>query len=268
MSNIQVYQRSSELERITKAKESIKIKHSDTNELKGIVFESFTHAVKISGDAIAPEALGSHIQLVYELVMNDYSYLGAHELKIISEKGAYGAFGQNFGINPKTFKQWIDAYLQSHEVRKAKEIIEERERQKQKIKRLVDCANPDEYYDYLCSQGYQRELTWDERDFKISYSLKKEFERHKVGDIVADPQNIYYNFMVDVKDLVSFSKEEKDEAYSQVVAGNIIIKANNKIDEQLNKLYKLNIHPNMYLAKCYLLSKYFDTCKIENKNPF
>ena len=259
--------RGTEIERIIAAKQSVQVRSMEQSLLKREITEAIITANKITGQATSAEKINTESDLICEMITNDYPYLAVGEITIAASIGAYGKFGDFFGINPKTFKQWIEGHRLSHEAKKAARILEEIEYRKQKIKTQIDIPNKDEYYNYLCSEGGKRNLNGQEIDFKIAYSLQKEFNEHSIGEIVKDPQNVYYNFL-DKNEIIAFTTEHKNKAIKLAEQGQIVLKSTSKLDEALNQLYCIQLNKIHFLAKCYLLSQYFDDCKRKNINPF
>lgn len=99
-----------------------------TNNILAIV----AYAVTISGQKITTPEMMVFADEILERCTLLYPHATIEEIRVAIKNGIYGEYGEYFGLNAKTFMQFIEGYLQSEKRRLAKEAYEKAKRTEQK----------------------------------------------------------------------------------------------------------------------------------------
>lgn len=123
-------------------------------------------------------------------VKNYFGMLTFQEIKLSFKMGVIGELGEWFGLNNKTYLQWISRYL-VHPKR-----MEANKAQNSYVKQLSE----------------PKQLTPAEKEKIIHDGCLQLFERYKTHGNVDDVGNVNYNYL-ESKGLIKFSKERKIGIY-------------------------------------------------------
>lgn len=99
-----------------------KIRSIDYAESRNTLVEIFVHVIWASGNNMDKDEQMLLINHMIEEVKRDYYHLTLEEVRICFKKGLKGDYGQVFGINVKTFYNWLDAYVTETKVSAMKQL--------------------------------------------------------------------------------------------------------------------------------------------------
>ncbi len=115
--------------------------------------------------------------------------LSFQEITLAFKNGYKGDYGEYFGLNNKTYFQWINAYAYGEKRLRVKKLLSDAKEKANKptIK-----------------------LSEQEANEIIKQAILKSFEDFKKGAVVLDIGNVKYNYLEKLE-LINFSKERKNE---------------------------------------------------------
>lgn len=120
--------------------------------------------------------------------------LSFQEIEIAFKNGVKGEYGEYFGLNNKTYFQWVNGYAYGEKRLKVKKALSDaKEKANQPIVKKSE----------------------QEANEIMKNAVLKSFEDFKKGAVIFDGGNVKYNYLVKLE-LLNFSKERKNEILLQV----------------------------------------------------
>jgi len=172
------------------------------------IYDTFSNMYLDSGQAI-PEKEYQRLlaDRWYKEILTDFKFLRVEEMKLAFKNGLRGEYGEYFGLNIKSFNQWIKGFIAEEKRHEALQRLKE-----ENAPPLKPLVSPTEA-EYLWKQAMIKQF----EDFKATGVLKCEFPNYQFTEF-------------EKRGLIKLNKTEKEFIWEQ---------AKEKVIE-LHKLKRLN----------------------------
>lgn len=152
-----------------------------------LIAKAFTYA----GQEIKSDDLVFLSHELVKIIKTRYRNITQNELIVVFEKGLFGDYGEYFGLNIRSFEQWIKSYYYSED----------------RIKHIQNKYNSNQLQ-ASC------EITESEKNKALKYAFNKRVNEYKQGLYINDFGNVVYDFL-DKNGKVKLSKEFKKELFEK-----------------------------------------------------
>lgn len=173
------------------------IKSFEDRDLTNCLIALITKIHLQSGQLITEEKKQILDLTVDELSSDFKKYNGNvsfREIEIAFKNGLKGEYGEYFGLNNKTYFQWVNGYTYGEKRLKVKKALSDaKEKANQPIVKKSE----------------------QEANEIMKNACLKSFEDFKSGAVIFDSGNVKYNFLVKME-LLNFSKERKNEILARI----------------------------------------------------
>jgi len=191
-----------------------KIKEGEPVDIVTQFIAIITTAYTRSGQQADPATLALYADELYNSLLEKYPGVSVAEVKEALKEGVYGEYGEYYGLNPKTFIQFIESFLYSKERKEAKKVF----LQKKMLLQNEVIIPP-------------QELEADRRVF-INYQYNHFLENKLICDHI--PVFIY-EYLQDQK-LLLLTRQQKKENYERAKSYYIRLANGSKTAASINKL--------------------------------
>lgn len=111
-------------QKLIKAALAPKVAELPGETVEGQIATIITTVITIAGQQADPATVFIYAGEFYEKVLEDYPNISLEEIKAALRAGVYGEYGKYYGLNPKTFYDFVKAYLFSEQRLAAREEFE------------------------------------------------------------------------------------------------------------------------------------------------
>lgn len=240
-------------QKLIKAALAPKVVELPGETVEGQIATIITTVITIAGQQADPATVFIYAGEFYERVLEEYPNISIEEIKAALRAGVYGEYGKYYGLNPKTFYDFVKAYLFSEQ-------------------RL---AARDEFEGKRFQLAYKVDLTPEQRrDNSIDFCevLYKDYlAENLISDFIP---TFIYDFLEEEK-LIFLTLDEKKVIQEMARSYYLRFKTSPKTKVTARSVKDVMLTPNFAndeeertvsnYSKKFSVFQYFEKCKAEGK---